>query len=254
MPRLAHKVALITGAGTGIGRACALLFAREGAQIGLIGRRAAPLENVGAEIAAQGGEALAVSADVTRAADVDRAIRATAERFGKLNIVINNAGAVYAGTAENTSEEEFDRLMNANVKSTFLVSRAALPEMRKASGGSIVNVGSFLGLVAIPNRAVYCAAKGGVTQLTRAMALDHARENIRVNCICPNAVETEMFAGAMARYADPEAERRRRMTTIPIGRIGQPQDVAYLALYLASDESSWMTGVAIPLDGGVTAS
>jgi NAD(P)-dependent dehydrogenase (short-subunit alcohol dehydrogenase family) len=252
MPRLSGKVALITGGGTGIGRACALLFAREGARVAVAGRRPGPLQAVVAEIAAQGGEALAIPADVTRAADVDRALHAIVTRFSALHVLVNNAGAVHAGTVETTSEEQFDHILNANVKSAFLVSRAALPELRK-TGGSIINIGSFVGLVGLPNRAVYSAAKGAVTQLTRSMALDHARENIRVNCICPNATETEMFAGAMAQYPDPEAERRRRVAAIPLGRFGQPHDVAHLALYLASDESSWMTGVAIPLDGGVTA-
>lgn len=253
MSRLASKVALITGGGTGIGRAIALRFAREGAQLGLMGRRQEPLEQVAAEIAVQGGQALAIAADATRSADAEHAIRSTVERFGQLNVLVNNAGAVHAGTVEKTSEEEFQRLIDANLKTTFLMSRAALPELRKAGGGSVINIGSFLGLVGIQNRAVYCAAKGGVIQLTRAMALDHAAEKIRVNCICPNAVETEMFAGAMAQYANPSAELARRMAGIPLGRIGQPDDVAQLAVYLACEESSWMTGAAIPLDGGVTA-
>lgn len=252
MSRLVSKVALISGAGTGIGRAIALRFAREGAHIGLLGRRREPLEAVAAEIAALGGKGLAISGDASRSADASRAVRATAEHFGKLNVLVNNAGAVHAGTVEKTTEEEFERLMDANVRTTFLLSRAALPELRKG-GGSIVNVGSYLGLVGIQNRAVYCAAKGAVTMLTRAMALDHAAENIRVNCICPHATETEMFAGAMAQYADPEAQRRARIATIPLGRIGQPDDIAQLAVYLASEESSWMTGATIPLDGGVTA-
>ena len=253
MPRLAHKVALITGGGTGIGRAIALLFAREGAQIGLMGRRREPLHAVAQEIEAQGGAALAIAGDASSAADAQRAVRAIAERFGKFNVLVNNAGTVHAGTIEKTSEEDFARLMDGNVKTTFLMSRAALPELRKAGGGCIVNVGSYLGLVGLQNRAAYCAAKGAVTMLTRAMALDHAGENIRVNCVCPNATETEMLAASMAQASDPVAARRARIATIPLGRLGQPDDVASLALYLASDESSWMTGATIPLDGGVTA-
>jgi NAD(P)-dependent dehydrogenase (short-subunit alcohol dehydrogenase family) len=254
MPRLAGKVALITGAGSGIGRACALLFAREGAQVALLGRRREPLEGVAKEVASQGGTpAACLTADVGRAADVDRAFAELAQRFGKLHAVVNNAGAVQAGTVETISEEDWDRLMTVNLKGTYLVSRAALKELRRAGGGSIINIGSALGLVGLKNRAAYCAAKGGVTLLTKAMALDHAHENIRVNCICPTIVETEMFAGVMAQYPDPEAERRRRTELIPLGRPGRPEDIAQLAVYLASDESSWMTGAALPLDGGVTA-
>jgi len=252
MPRLSGKVALISGAGTGIGRAIALRFAAEGAQIGLLGRRPEPLQKVAAEIAAQGGKALALPGDAALAADAERAVRAITGQFGKLDVLVNNAGMARAGTIEKTSEEEFQQLMDANVKTTFLLSRCALPELRKVAG-CIVNVGSYLGLVGIQNRAAYCAAKGAVTMLTRAMALDHAAEKIRVNCICPNATETEMFAATMAQYADPAAELRRRTATIPLGRIGQPEDVAQLAVYLASDESIWMTGATIPLDGGVTA-
>ena len=217
-----------------------------------MGRRREPLDAVVAEVAQQGGEAMATAGDAGRAADAERAIRETTSRFGRLDVLVNNAGAVYAGTIEQTSEEEFDRLINANVKTTFLMSRAALPHLRQA-GGSIVNIGSFLGLVGIQNRAAYCAAKGAVTMLTRAMALDHAGEKIRVNCICPNAVETEMFAQSLARYPDPAEALRLRTATIPLGRIGKPEDVAQLAVYLASDESGWMTGATIPLDGGVTA-
>ncbi len=253
MPRLASKVALISGAGTGIGRAIALRFAEEGAGVALMGRRKELLEKVSAEISAAGGSALVTAGDAALAADAQRAVRETVARFGQLDVLVNNAGAVHAGTVEKTSEEDFSRLMDANVKTTFLLSRAALPEFRRCRGGVIVNIGSFVGLVGLPNRAVYSAAKGAVTQLTRSMALDHASENIRVNCICPNATETEMFASALAQYPDPAAELRRRTGTIPLGRIGQPQDVAHLAVYLASEESSWMTGAVIPLDGGVTA-
>lgn len=253
MTRLASKVALISGGGTGIGRAIALRFAGEGAGVALMGRRKEPLEKVAEEIAAAGGTALVIAGDASVARDADRAVREAAKHFGKLDVLVNNAGAVHAGTVEKTSEEQFSWLMDANVKTTFLLSRAVLPEFRRCGGGTIVNIGSFVGLVGLPNRAVYSAAKGAVTQLTRSMALDHAAENIRVNCICPNATETEMFSSAMAQYPDPAAELRRRTATIPLGRIGRPEDVAHLAVYLASDESSWMTGAVIPLDGGVTA-
>jgi len=217
------------------------------------GRRREPLEAVVREIQAEGGEAVAVSCDVTRGVEVEQAIRATVGRFGRLDIVVNNAGALLVATAEDTSEEDWDRVVNVNLKGTFLVSRAALPEMRKAGGGSIVNIGSVLGLVAMRDRAAYSAAKGGVTTLTKAMALDHAHENIRVNCVCPSIVETGLIAEIFGKHPDPAALRRSRLAQIPMGRFGRPEEVARLALFLASEESSWMTGAALPLDGGLSA-
>lgn len=253
MARLTGKVAFITGAGTGIGRACAELFAREGAGVALAGRRRAPLDATAAAITAAGGQALVVPCDVSQAKEVEQAIAATVERFGRLEIVVNNAGALHVATAADTSEEDWDRLMAVNLKGPFLVSRAALPQMRRSGGGTIVNIGSVLGLVAMPKRAAYAASKGGLLQLTKAMAIDHAAEGIRVNCICPAIVETELVAGLFAGQPDPAAARRAREQTIPLGRFGQPVDVAQLAVFLASDEAAWITGAAIPVDGGLTA-
>ncbi|HEV2182800.1 MAG TPA: SDR family oxidoreductase [Candidatus Acidoferrales bacterium] len=253
MQRVSGKVAIITGGGTGIGRACALALAREGAKVGLAARRRDKLEAVTREIVAADGEALAVECEVTDKASVEHAVRAVEERFGKLHIIINNAGAVHVGSVEETSDDDWNRVIAVNLTGTFLMSRAGMPALRRAGGGSIINIGSYLGIVVIKQRAAYCASKGGVTLLTKAMALDHAHENIRVNCICPAMVETEMALGAISRATDPAAYRRLRESQIPMGRIGRPEDVANLALYLASDESSWMTGVAFPLDGGVTA-
>jgi len=253
MARLKGKVAFLTGAGTGIGRACAELFAREGARVALAGRRQELLEATAKAITAAGGEALVVPCDVTRTAEVEQAIAATVERFGRLDVVVNNAGALLVATAAETSDEEWDRLMEVNLKGPFLVSRAAVQQMRQTGGGAIVNIGSVLGLVAMPKRAAYAASKGGVTQLTRAMAIDHAAEGIRVNCICPSIVETELVQGLFTSQPDPAAARAARIQGIPLGRFGQPVDVAQLALFLASEESSWVTGAAIPLDGGLTA-
>lgn len=253
MQRLNGKMAFITGGGTGIGRACALMFAREGAKVAVAGRRREPLDKVAQEIIAEGHDALAAECDVTRKASVDAAIRAAAERFGGLNVIINNAGTLHVGTAEETSEEDWNRVITANLTGTFFVSRAGVPMLRRAGGGSIVNIGSYLGLVGIKQRAAYCASKGGVTLLTKAMALDHAAEKIRVNCICPALVETEMALGAMQRMPDPAAYRKLRESQIPMGRAGRPDEVAELAVFLASDESAWMTGNAIAIDGGSTA-
>jgi len=251
--RLAGKVALITGAGSGIGRATAVAFAREGAKVSVVGRRIEKLQEAVREIEAQSGEGLAIQCDVTKSTDAERAVRETAKRFGKLNVLVNNAGALSVSTIESIGEEEWDRLMTVNLKGPFLMSRAALPEFRKAGGGAIVNVGSVLGLIAMKDRAAYCASKGGVTLLTKAMALDHAHENVRVNCICPSIVETELVKGLFASSEDGEAARRARIAQIPLGRMGRPEDVAEMAVFLASEESSWLTGAAIPLDGGLSA-
>ncbi len=253
MPRLSGKVALITGGGTGIGRACALLFAQEGARVAVAGRRKPPLEAVVREIEAAGGKALAVTCDVTDRASAEVAIAATTKHFGRLDILVNNAGAVVIATVDQTSDEDWSHVLAVNLTGTFFVSRAALPALRKAGGGSIVNIGSILGLISRKQRAAYSAAKAGVAGLTRAMALDHAHENIRVNCICPSIIETELGLQSMAKSPDPEGERKRRAAEIPLGRLGKPVDVAQLAVYLASDESAWVTGATLPLDGGLTA-
>lgn len=253
MTRLAGKVALITGGGTGIGRAIAVAFAREGASVAVAGRRLEKVKEVAAEIDKQGIPALPLVCDVTRAKDADHAVAETARKFGKVNVLVNNAGTLSVSTVATISEEDWDRVVAVNLKGSFLMSRAALKEFRKAGGGTIVNIGSVLGLVAMKDRAAYCASKGGVTLLTKAMALDHAHENVRVNCICPSIVETELVKGL---FDDSEPGRRLRQSregTIPLGRFGRPADVAELAVYLAAEESSWLTGAAIPLDGGLTA-
>jgi NAD(P)-dependent dehydrogenase (short-subunit alcohol dehydrogenase family) len=252
--RLAGKVALITGGGTGIGRAIALAFAREGASVCVAGRRLEKLREVIVEAQKAGGAGLAMECDVTQAREVERAVKGTVERFGRLNVLVNNAGMLHVSTVEGISEEEWDRMMTVNVKGPFLVSRAVLPEFRKCGGGAIVNIGSVLGLFAVKDRAAYSASKGAVTMLTKSMALDHAHEKIRVNCICPSVVETDLVKGVFNETAEGQARLRARLATIPLGRLGRPDDVAEMAVFLASEESSWLTGAAIPLDGGVTAS
>jgi meso-butanediol dehydrogenase / (S,S)-butanediol dehydrogenase / diacetyl reductase len=251
--RLSGKVALITGGGTGIGRAIALAFAREGSSVALAGRRMEKLREAAREIEREGGQGKAIACDVTRSKDAVRAVGEAVERFGRLNVLVNNAGALHVSTVEGISEEEWDRVMTVNVKGPFLMSRAVLPEFRKCNGGAIVNIGSVLGLVAMKDRAAYCASKGGLTMLTKAMAIDHAQENVRVNCICPAIIETELVKGLFSKGAEGEALRKARLATIPLGRFGRPADVAEMAVFLASEESSWLTGAAIPLDGGLTA-
>ena len=253
MTRLAGKVALITGGGTGIGRAIALAFAREGAKVAVAGRREEKLDETLRELKNQGNEGMAIACDVSQAKDAERAVRETAKKFGAMNVLVNNAGVLHAATIEGTSEEQWDRLLTINLKGPFLMCKAALPEFRKAGGGTIVNVGSVLGLIAMKDRAAYCASKGGVTLLTKAIALDHAHENVRANCICPSIVETELVAGLFATSEEGRALRAARIGSIPLGRMGRPEDVAGMAVFLASEESSWLTGAAVPLDGGLSA-
>ncbi len=252
MGKLAGKVALITGGGTGIGRAAALLFAREGAAVAVAGRREGPLQETVRRIREAGGTGLAVAADLADPAAGASAVKTVEEKLGPLRILFNNQGAFEAGSVVETTVEAWDRILSANLKATYLTCRSAIPGMR-SRGGSIINTASTLGLVAMRDAAAYCAAKGGVVQLTRAMALDHAREGIRVNAICPGVVDTEMWR----ERRDPEGRHLARSEydgLHPLGRMGTPEDVAALALYLASDGSSWMTGSVLTLDGGLTAS
>jgi len=251
--RLAGKSAVITGGGTGIGQAIALAFAREGAQVVVAGRRKEKLDETLHLLQQAGCSALALECDVTKATDPQRVVKSAEDAFGKVNVLVNNAGALSVSTVENITEEDWDRVMATNVKGPFLMSRAALPAMRRAGGGSIINVGSVLGIVAIRDRAAYCASKGGVSMLTKAMALDHARDNIRVNCVCPSIVESDMTRNLFAETEVGQQARESRLASIPLGRFGKPADIAGLTVFLASEESSWMTGTVIPVDGGVTA-
>jgi NAD(P)-dependent dehydrogenase (short-subunit alcohol dehydrogenase family) len=251
--RLKGKVTIVTGGGSGIGRAIALALAAGGARVAVLGRRREPLEGVVKEISQLGGEAIALAADVTRDDEGRKAAQETEKAFGRIDVLVNNAGALSVSTVDSISEEEWDRVLATNLKGPFLMSRAVLPAMRRVGGGSIINIGSVLGLVAMRDRAAYCASKGGVTLLTKAMALDHAHENIRVNCICPAIVETDLIRDLFSKTEEGRKARDARISTLPLGRFGKPADIAGLAVFLASDESSWMTGVAVPVDGGLTA-
>jgi NAD(P)-dependent dehydrogenase (short-subunit alcohol dehydrogenase family) len=248
--RLRNKTAIVTGAGTGIGRACAIALIREGAKVALVGRRKERVEEVAREA---GGTALAIAADGSRRDDIERVIDETIQAFGGLNVLINNAGILHAGTAEQITEAQWDETFNINVRGVWLFSRAILPHMRQAGGGSIINVASVLGINGSRNRAAYAASKGAVVLLTKCMAIDHGHENIRVNAICPSFVETELTAAYLKTTPDPDAVRLERIGVHPLGRLGQPEDIAGLAVYLASDESSWVTGAVLPVDGGYLA-
>ncbi len=249
-PRLKGKIAIVTGAGSGIGRACALALAREGARVALVGRRKDRLDEVAREI---GDSAVVLSADISKKGEIDRVVERTAARFGGINILLNNAGVLHIGSAEQITEEQWDETFNINVRGLWLLSRAVLPHMRKAGGGSIINMASVLGINGARNRAAYAPSKGAVVLLTKCMAIDHGQENIRVNAICPGFVETDLTANVLRQAPDPEAVRRERTAVHPIGRLGRPEDIAGLAVYLASDESSWVTGAVFPVDGGYLA-
>jgi len=248
--RLNDKVAIVTGAGSGIGRACALALAREGAKVALIGRRKDRLKDVAREIV---DSAFVLAADISKTVEIDRVVEQTVGRFGGLDVLLNSAGVLHVGTVEHITEEEWDETFNINVRGLWLLSRAALPHMRKARGGSIINIASVLGINGARNRASYAASKGAVVLLTKCMAIDHGHENIRVNAICPSFVETDLTAAIISQAPNPETVRRERIGVHPIGRLGRPEDIAGLAVYLASDESSWVTGGVFPVDGGYLA-
>lgn len=244
------KVALITGGASGIGRATALLFAREGAAVVVVDLDEAHGQAVVQEINTAGGRALFVRGDLTQAANCQSAVERTVREFGRLDVLFNNAGIIRRASVTNTTEEQWDRVMAVNVKSVFLMSKYAIPVMAQGGGGAIVNTASAWGLVGGRNAVSYCASKGAVVNMTRAMALDHAEQNIRVNCICPGDTDTPMLRNEARQLGQPDDQFLAQAAERPLRRIGRPEDIAQAALYLAGDAAAYVTGTALVIDGG----
>lgn len=250
--RLKDKVAVVTGAGSGIGRASALRFAQEGARVVVVDWKPEGGRETVARIKAQGGVAIFVEADVSRDEDVRRAIETAVNTYGGLHILLNNAAIQVFGTLPNTSEADWYRVMDVNLKGVYLGCKYAIPHMIAGGGGSIINMSSALGLVGDPDLPAYGATKGGILAMTRAVAQAHGRQGIRINSICPGDVETPILAEYFEHQPDPAEARRRVAAEYALGRIAQPEEIANVALFLASDESSFVTGTYIVVDGGLT--
>ena len=248
--QLTGKVALITGGASGIGRATSELFAREGAAVVIADVNAEAGQAAVEKITRPGGHAIFESADVTSARDCRRLVERAIGEFGKIDILFNNAGIMRRATILDLSEEEWDRVMAVNVKSIYLLSRQVIPHMQKAGGGSIINTASGWGLTGGAKAAVYCASKGAVVLLTKAMAVDHGSQNIRVNCICPGDTDTDMLRGEATQLGENNERFLAEAAKRPLGRVGTPEEIAQAALYLASDASSFVTGTALVVDGG----
>jgi NAD(P)-dependent dehydrogenase (short-subunit alcohol dehydrogenase family) len=247
--RLTGKNCLVTGAGSGIGRATAERFAAQGARVAVADIRNEAAEETAREI---GDAAIALTVDVTSAESAAAAVESTCSAFGGLDVLVNNAGVTIVGAAHDLSEEDWDSELATNLKSVYLLSKAAWPRLLERGGGAIVNTASIAGLWAIPADAAYCASKAGVIMLTKCMALDGARAGIRVNCVCPGYTQTPMIDGYFDDQPDPAEARRLAEGLHPLGRLGRPDDIADAMVYLASDEASWVTGTALVVDGGLT--
>ena len=247
--RLRGKVAIVTGAGSGIGEATAHTFAKEGAKVTVADVVDSAGNDTVEQIGAAGGDAIYVHTDVTSADDVQSMVNTTINSYGGLDVLFNNAGIAMRLAVADLPEEDWDRCIDINLKGAYLGSKYAIPAMITNGGGSIINTASIYGIVGGPNRAAYVASKGGIVNLTRGMALDYADSNIRVNCICPGYTDTPIIQNIV----ETPVKYKALVDQHPMGRLANPLDIAYGALYLASDESAFVTGIALPIDGGYTA-
>ncbi len=247
--RISDKVAIITGAASGIGRTTAILFAKEGGKVVVADQNEAGGDETVDLIRTDGGQAIFTRVNVTSATDIQGMVKTTIDTYGKLNILVNNAGIAIRLPVVDLPEEDWDRSIDVNLKGIYLGSKYAIPEMIKNDGGAIVNIASIYGLVGGRTRAAYAASKGGVVNLTRSIALDYALYKIRVNCICPGFVNTPLLKNILKTQEEYQALADLH----PIGRLGEMLEIAHGVLYLASDESSFVTGIALPIDGGYTA-
>ena len=244
--RLTNKTSIITGGGSGIGQACAWAFYQEGANVVLFGRREDKLKETAQEL---GSRAMTVSGDMTRSEDLDRLVQETLSKFHRIDILFNNAGLFKGAPLHEISDEKYDEMMNINMKAVFQLTRRVLPVMMEQKSGNIIHISSILGIIAVPQVAVYNISKGALNQFSRSIAVEYGSYGIRSNSICPGLIETDMTADLMK----DEALMQEWSKGYPIGRFGKPEDVASACLFLASDESSFITGTVLPVDGGFTA-
>ena len=250
--KLQNKTVIITGAAMGIGAASAALFANEGAHVVAVDIDRELVHQISRQLERAGAKCLAVAADVSLRNDVHHVLRLATQQFGRIDILFNNAGIVPTGKLEVTSEEQWDHAMAINVKSMYLFCHAVIPGMKAQGGGVILNTASATALRAVVDRACYTTTKAAVIGLTKSLAVDHVGDNIRVNCLCPGTVDTPSLAGRLAAFPDPAEARKNFIARQPMGRLGTAEEIAQAALYLVSPDSEFVTGVAFPIDGGLS--
>ncbi|MCL4541447.1 MAG: SDR family oxidoreductase [Chloroflexi bacterium] len=251
--KLTGKAAIVTGAGSGIGRAIAQMLAAEGARVAAVDFSKDGGEGTVQLIQGAGGECIFIEADVARASDVQRYVQTTVDRYGHIDVLCNNAGIGVAAPVTETTEEDWDRVLAVDLKGVFLGCKYTIPIMIRQGGGVIVNTASVAGMVGVLNRAAYCAAKAGVVGLTKSIAVDYIGQNIRANAVCPGTVDSPWIQKILNQQPDPVAERQRMVERQPMGRMGRPEEIARAVLYLASDDSAFVTGSTLVIDGGLTA-